>query len=34
VDQLLSNPETPEVHESAKQFGVQLVANYKLKKLS
>lgn len=34
VDQLLSNPETSEIHDAAKDFARKLVANYKFKKLS
>ena len=33
-DEILSNPETPETHDLAKQFGRQLVINYKHRKLS
>lgn len=33
IDEQLKNPETPEVHEGAKQFGRQFVADYKQKKL-
>jgi hypothetical protein len=34
VDQLLTNPETLEVHDAAKKFAKQLVSRYKHKKLS
>jgi hypothetical protein len=33
IDEVLSNPETPEVHKAATQFGIQLVARYKQLKL-
>ena len=34
ADEILNNPETTEVHDLAKEFGQQLVTNYKHRKLS